>query len=188
MVDIKVFAPGEISPEVFAFRYSIYEQEMHRNDAYADHQHKTIRDPQDDFAYNVVGYQKGEVIGVARINVCADGDEGFYGDFYEMREAKEYYPDRVSYSTRLMVIPKERGRVLPLLLTAECFKIALHREIKWNYVDCNAHMVPYFKRLNFEMLVPKKTHPRFGEVSLMRVDLTSKDIYDKSKTVIARYL
>ncbi len=188
MPDIRVYPPGKEAAEIYQFRYSIYEEEMARNDVYAEHSEKTITDPQDQYAYNVAAYQSGDIIGVARINVCADGDPGFYKEFYEMEDAGEYYPERVSYSTRLMVVKRERGRILPLLLTAECFKVALARKGKWNYVDCNAHMVPYFKKLCFEIYKPKKQHPRFGEVSVMRLDLTDEKVFDPNYSVVARYL
>lgn len=187
MPELRVFPPGTKAPEIYRFRFHIYEDEMHRNDAYADHDLKVITDPQDQYAYNVAAYQDDEVIGVARINVCADGDTGFYGDFYEMHKVGVDYPEFTSYSTRLMVVPRERGRLLPLLLTAECFKVAFARQSKWNFVDCNAHMIPYFEKLGFKPMTPKR-HPRFGDVTVMRLDLTQPWLRDPAKSVIAKYL
>ncbi len=188
MPDFRIYQPGEDAGDIYAFRYNIYENEMNRNDQYSDHRKKIIKDRLDDFAYNIAALKDGEIVGAVRVNFAGDGDPGFYRDFYELESVGEDYPDKVSYSTRLMVHRNERGRLLPVLLSAECFKLAIARHMRWGFCDCNQHLVPFFQSLCFEAVNPNKNHPNFGDVAIMRVDLSDRRVYDKKTSIIARYL
>jgi len=161
---------------------------MHRNDHYADHKRKTIKDPFDDYAYNIGAFRDGKITGTARINFCADGDPGFYRDFLELETAGACYPQKVAFSSRLMVVISERRRLLPLILSAECFNIAFSREAAWSFLDCNQHLVPFYQRMCFEVQNPSKLHPSFGDVAIMRVDLSDQRISDRRRSIVARYI
>ncbi len=185
---LRIFKPGEDAPDIYKFRYKIYEGEMQRNDQYADHEKKTIKDPFDDYAYNIGAFKDGKITGTARINFCADGNCGFYRDFLELETAGASYPQNVAFSSRLMVVKSERRRLLPLMLSAECFNIALARRAAWSFLDCNQHLVSFYERMCFEVQNPSKLHPCFGDVAVMRVDLSDQRIFDKRRSIVARYI
>ena len=84
MPEFKIFGPGVEAPEIYQFRYKIYEQELHRDDRYSDHQQRIIKDRLDDFSYNIAAYMNGEIIASVRTTFCKDGDAGFYRDFFEL--------------------------------------------------------------------------------------------------------
>ena len=188
MVNIKVFKPGEDASDVYAFRYQIYEQEMHRNDHYSDHEKRMIVDPLDSFGYNIIAVENANIIGAVRVNFCADGRSNFYEEFYELKEVGTDFPEKVSFSTRLMVHPTKRCGLLPLMLSAECFRLALARNTRWSYCDCNPPFIPFFERLFFSVVNDGKVHPSFGRVAVMRIDLEDERIYDRKQSMIARYL
>ena len=188
MPDIKVFKPGKDASDVYRFRYDIYEEEMHRNDRYADHDKRMIKDHLDDYAYNIAAYKDGRVVAVNRVNFCADGDPGEYLGFYELDTVKEDYPEKVSFSTRIMADASVRGGVVPLLVSVEGFRLGIERNMNWCYCDCNAHLVAFFEKLGFENFRPNKIHPSFGEVTVMRFDLRDGKQFDRKRSVLARYL
>lgn len=188
MITFRTFKPGEDAGDVYRFRYRIYEDEMQRNDRYADHEKKTISDPQDSFAYNIAAYNEGSIVGVARVNFCRDGDPGDYLKFYELESVGAEYPDKVSFSTRIMVDSDHRGGVLPLQISVECFKLGQAQAVRWCFCDCNAHLKPFFLKLGYEIQNPQKQHPSFGDVTVLRFDLDDPRHYDRKKSVFARYL
>ena len=188
MIQFRVFNPGDDPTDVYKFRYRVYEEEMHRNDRYADHDNKIIKDDLDDHAYIIAAIEDGKTIGTARVNFCADGDPGRYLEFYELDTVGDDYPDKVAFSTRIMVDEKLRGGTLPLLISVECFKLGIDRKIRWCFCDCNEHLLPFFKKLGYEVQNPHKKHPDFGDVTVLRFDLDDPRHYDRSKSVFARYL
>ena len=188
MVDIKIFPPGSDAEEIYRFRYRIYEDEMQRHDQYADHETKRITDPLDAHGYNIAAYDGDTVIGVARVNFCADGDPGNYLEFYELDSVSDDYPGKVAFSTRIMVDAAHRGGVLPLQISVECFKLGLERGVRWCFCDCNAPLKPFFLKLGYEIQNPSKQHQSFGEVTVLRFDLADPRHYDRKKSVFARYL
>lgn len=188
MPEIRIYQPGEDAGDVYAFRYRVYEQEMRRNDQYSDHKKHIIKDPLDAYSYNIAAYSKGEIVGVVRHTFCTDGDPGFYKGFFGLNEFSEDYPDRVSYTTRLMVSQSSRRSAATLMVCAECYNLSLAKDIIWSYCDCNDHLVGFFEKLFFEVCNSEKTHPSFGKVNIMRLDLRRPEIYDKKSSIIARFI
>lgn len=188
MPEFRIYKPGEDACDIYAFRYRIYEQEMRRNDQYSDHTRKIITDPLDAHAYNIAAVNNGEIVGSVRVNFCADGDPGFYREFYELESVGADYPDKVSFSTRIMVAPNFRRGVLPIQISVECFKLGLERRVKWCFCDCNAHLKPFFLKLGYDVQNPSKKHPSFGEITVLRFNLDDPRHYDRKASPFARYL
>lgn len=188
MADIKVFGPGVDADDVYKFRYQVYEREMGRNDQYSNHDNAIIKDPLDDFSYNIAAYAGDEIVGVVRHTFCTDGDPGFYNDFFGLDEFPQDYPDRVSYTTRLMVSEKNRRSAATLKVCAECYNLSLARHVIWSYCDCNDPLVGFFNKLFFELQDSEKVHPSFGRVNIMRLDLRRPEIYDTKRSIIARFI
>jgi N-acyl-L-homoserine lactone synthetase len=188
VTSFRIFKPGEDAAEIYRFRYKIYEEEMQRHDRYADHEKKIITDPLDNHGYNIAVYESGVITGSVRVNFCTDGDPGEYLDFYGLKDRGRDYPDKVSYSTRLMVEPAYRGGVLPLLISVECFKLGLERGVNWCICDCNSNVLPFFKKLGYEVQDAGKVHPSFGKVIVLRFNLRDPKHYDRKRSVFARYL
>jgi len=188
MIDYRVFGPGDDASEVYAFRYEIYENEMQRHDQYSDHKKKIIQDPLDDHAYNIAAYKEGEIIAVNRVNFCGDGDPGIYLNFYELDSVGADYPGKVSYATRMMAAKRARGGLAPLMVSVEGFKVGMERQMNWCFCDCNAHLTPFFEKLGFEVFLRNKSHPSFGEVTVLRYDLRDGKHLDQKRSVMGRYL
>ena len=155
--------------QIGRLRYQIYVTEMNRIQHYADHDQETIFDPLDKFATVLAAESHGRFIGTVRSNCCRNGDLGDYAEFYEI-DPNPAHRQRSSITTRLMVEPAFRGSRAPLLLAMAAFNFGLREGIRWNYIDCNLHLLSFFERLGYIEQFTKR-HPEYGNVHCMRLDL-----------------
>lgn len=79
---------------LYTFRYRIYVEEMARPQKYADHDARTIRDPLDDTAYNLVAWQDDAIAGCVRVNFARDGGMDYYERFSRMLNTGNAYLER----------------------------------------------------------------------------------------------
>jgi hypothetical protein len=160
--------------KVFGFRYEIYVDEMARVQHYADTATRTIQDPLDSTGINLYAISEEHVIGTIRNNAAADGSVGPYEDFYEMGAVGADHPERTSITTRFMIAPPYRRGTLAVSLAMASFLMGLRRNVRWNYIDCNSHLVPFFLRLGWVEYLPVAEHPEYGRVHRMRLDLMDR--------------
>lgn len=161
--------------QLYAFRYRIYVEEMHRKQKYADHVHARIRDPLDDQGKNLIAWDsKDEVVGTVRTNFSRDGDLSGYDEFYSMVSAGEAHPKSTSICTRLMTSPEHRLTPLAIRLSVAVYELGLAEGITHNFIDCNAHLVSFFTRLGFVRHISEKLHYEYGEVQPMRLTLRDR--------------
>lgn len=187
-IEFRISRLSDESVELFRFRYEICEDELGLGDDYADHEKRTIQDPLDDFAHFVCAYKNGKMIGTARVNFCTEGDPGYYRDFYELEGVGGDYPDKVSFSTRIMVDRKHRRGLLPLLISVECFRLGIQKNVRWCFCGCRLDILPFFLKLGYDLINPEKNHRNYGPTAVLRFDLNDPKHYDKKKSLFARYL
>ncbi len=172
MFDIKIASSDQELDAIYRFRYRIYVEEMGRTQHYANSALRIIRDPLDDTAINLAAWMNNEVAGVIRNNASSDGPLGYYEDFYAMRETGLDHPSRTSITTRLMLAPEHRRGTLAIRLAVASFSIGIQRKTRWNFIDCNSHLVGFFQSLGWIEHLPQADHPEYGLVHRMRLDLT----------------
>ena len=169
---LRQMEPDELV-ELGQLRYKIYVHEMNRPQAYADHQSQTIIDPLDATAVNLVALVEDRMVGTQRVNSLSDGRIPSYEEFYEI----ETHPDHVQRSsicTRFMVLPEYRGTSIPLKLAVASYAEGLKRGCRFNYIDCNDHLVGFFERLGYvEKFV--KHHDEYGHVHCMVLAIEDRD-------------
>ncbi len=162
----------DVREAVFRFRYDIYVREMGRPQKDADHSRKRIEDALDETALLLAARDTGTgaVVGTVRTNVLGDGDIGVYAHLYGLQHL--FAPERAttSITTRLMVERTKRGTVLAARLAAALYTYGLDRGVETDYIDCNAHLVPFFTHLGY-LPVRLISHPEYGIVTLLRLDL-----------------
>jgi len=174
MATYHVYDPGECPEDLFRFRYDIYVEEMGRPQLYARHDLRTIRDYLDETGRNVVARVDGQIAACVRINILTDGDIGPYREFYRIDPDALGGPDRVSICTRLMVAPACRRTAAPAGVMRRIYDYALDRGVRWNFIDCNRHLIGFFDRFGYRRLFDD-VHDEYGEVSVMRLDLLDGD-------------
>jgi GNAT superfamily N-acetyltransferase len=170
-IEIRPAASPEELEAVYRFRYRIYVEEMHRKQLYADHERRLIQDPLDPFSINLVAWKGSEVIGAIRNNAAEDGPLGQYEAFYEMHAVGNDHPTRTSITTRLMLAPEHRRGPLAIRLANASYQIGLERNVRWNFIDCNDHLLNLFTGLGWIAHLPPAAHPEYGVVHRLRLDL-----------------
>jgi predicted GNAT family N-acyltransferase len=173
-ISIKLALTEAELEEVYRFRYRVYVDEMNRNQTFADHENRRIADPLDKAAYNFVATRAGMILGIVRVNFCREIDIGYYNELYATHIVGREHPSMTSISTRLMIRPELRGSTLAVRLCLSAYSHAFESGIEHNFIDCNDHLVPFFKGLGYIAHVPKVEHPEYGLVNPMRLKLTDE--------------
>ena len=166
-------ARDEASREaIFRFRYEIYVREMRRPQKDADHERGRIEDSLDAFAVLLAAKDTstGRIVGTVRSNVLGDGSAGPYEALYGLAHLAPSARRVTAITTRLMVERNRRGTVLASMLATALFGIGHARGVEADFIDCNAHLVPFFARLGYRE-AGMIEHPEYGLVTLMRLDL-----------------
>lgn len=171
-VDIVEARDARLREEVYRFRYDIYVREMARAQKDADHRRGRIEDSLDAFAVLLaaIDASSGLVAGTVRANVLGDGDIGPYDDLYGLGRLSTAARRATSITTRLMVERTRRGSVLAARLATALYALGVARGVTTDYIDCNAHLVPFFQHLGYRPL-RLIHHPDYGRVTLMRIDI-----------------
>ena len=159
---------------LFRFRYSIYVEEMDRTQHYADHENRLIRDPLDDFANTLIATdEKLGIVGTIRTNFLRNGDIGEYIDLYKLDKLSGIELETSSITTRLMILPSYRSKALAVKLSKAAYTLGLNNGIRSDYIDCNPPLDKFFGRLGHRY-IHQCTHPEYGDVRVMRLDLCDK--------------
>jgi GNAT superfamily N-acetyltransferase len=169
-VEIRVAETRADLEKIYRFRYLIYVEEMGRMQRYADHARRRIQDPLDEGGVNLAAFRGEEVVGVVRINCPRDSDVGDYERFYHLSSVGQDHPAHTSITTRLMISPEYRRGRLAVRLAMAIYEYGTVRGIRWSFIDCNAHLIPFFRGLGYVEHIPPADHPEYGSVTLMRLD------------------
>lgn len=152
---------------------------MARKQRYADHENKRIEDPLDRTALNFAAWNGEIVVGHLRVNFSRNSPLDYYSDLFGMAFAGDDHPSATSVSTRLMLAPQFRGSSIAVRLCAEAFRVGLEQGIRWNFIDCNEHLIQFFKRLGFREYRPMVQHDEYGEVMPLVLKLHDQAHFDE---------
>lgn len=170
---IRVAAGDDEREQLYSFRYRVYVEEMGRVQKYADHEARSIRDPLDLTGHNLIALEGTRIVGCIRINFAENGGLDYYRRLLEMDSLVPGYPQQVSLCTRLMVAPEMRGSALALRLCTASYDYGWRHGIRWNFIDCNDHLVGFFRRLGY-LWTHRAVHEEYGDVNGMCLDLRDK--------------
>jgi GNAT superfamily N-acetyltransferase len=163
-VEIRVAETRADLEKIYRFRYLIYVEEMGRVQSYADHARRRIEDPLDESAVNLAAFRGEDVVGVVRINCPRDSDVGDYERFYHLSSVGQDHPAHTSITTRLMIAPEYRKGRLAVRLATAVYEYGTVRGIRWSFIDCNPHLIPFFRGLGYVEHIPPADHPEYGTV------------------------
>jgi hypothetical protein len=168
-----------VSPEqraaAFKFRYQVWVEELEQPSRFANHYEKQLRDDLDDFAHIVIAQDGEKIVGTQRINVASQGNLGEWIDFFGLRELDSFFPQAISYSSRLMIASSHRSSALSSRLNRRCYEIGTNFGVCFDFIDCREHFMPYFSRIGYRVA---RTELDAGEVVPM-VLLTHDVLYMK---------
>lgn len=150
---------------VYAFRYTVYVEEMGRRQAHADHTRRLLAEPEDESARLLVARNShGEVVGTARVHLAEHIPPSLQA-LYQLHRFAPFHPRESSTTTKLMVDRRYRRSPLALRLAQACYDIGLSAGVSFNFIDCNAHLRPFFFQLGFRQVLPDFDHRDYGVVS-----------------------
>jgi len=90
---------------------------------------------------------------------------------YGMSAVGDFHPQRTSITTKLMVAPQYRLTSVFVRLALASYKHALALGMRFDFMDCNLPLVPFFQGLGYRVHRGRITHPEYGEVISMMLDL-----------------
>lgn len=183
----QVSDPTELE-RVYRFRYRIYVEEMGRPQAYADHLKKRIEDTLDRTGYVFAAFEKSEVVGTVRTNFVRDNNIGEYDRLYALDSVPGDVKPFASLTTRLMVAPRYRARLLAVQLACAVYSFGLREGIHVDFIDCNQHLVPFFSRLGYLPFRTDVNHPEYGRVHVMQLNLLDFGAFKRLRSPFRRIL
>jgi predicted GNAT family N-acyltransferase len=155
---------------IYTLRYEVYVEEMHRNQPYADHQRRMIKEPADRTAILMGAWEEDELVGTIRINKTFDTFIE-YPEIYDLEETEAMYDQRLALITKLMIKKDRRGGRICLNIFRETFKVLRAEGINGIVIDANDHLLGIYSRIGFRSLKEKLEHPLYGMVTPMVMDL-----------------
>lgn len=171
---------------VYCFRYRLYVEEMGRRQIYADHDRKMIVEPLDKSGYIFAAFQDDQVVGTVRVNYARLSDLEYYPSLYAMDSVGLFHPQRTSITTKLMVSPEFRSKTLAVRLALAAYKQGIRDGIKYDFIDCNPHLVEFFLGLGYRVHKGQIKHTEYGEVVSMILDLEDLDNFERLRSPFRR--
>lgn len=114
--------------------------------------------------------ENNEVVGTLRCNYSKNLDSDDYTKLYQMETAGDAHPSQTSMSGRFMVKKTFRGGRIGWRLLRESYKQQLRDEIKFNFIDAEADLLPFFKKLGYQAIA-FIDYPMYESSQLMVLDL-----------------
>ncbi|MBD2546047.1 GNAT family N-acetyltransferase [Planktothricoides raciborskii] len=171
MIEIRLAQTPEEKEQVFKLRYQIYVKEMGYQQQYANHKSQIIEEPLDESGNIFVAFQDNKVVGTVRNNYARQSDLGYYVSLFKMSEAtRQSHLIDVSVCTKFMVIKNLRRTGIGFSLMQFHYNQLLLDQIKFDFIDCEPHMIPFFQKLGYQT-IDMINHPEYGSGMAMILDV-----------------
>ena len=177
MFEIRLAANQDELEQLYRFRYSIYVEEMHRVQHDADHVNKRITDVLDENGYNLLAFKNKEIVGAVRINFTRIGTIPYYMEFYRILEQSGATTENSCIVTRLMISQFLRKSTLAMRINIAAYDFSVSRDIHYGFIDCNDHLVNFFKSFGWHHYIGTSKHKEYGEVHPLKLDLYDEELF-----------
>lgn len=145
--------------QVFRLRYDVYIREMNVPMRYADHERRRIEEPLDRDALLLAVFDGNDVVGTCRVNLGSRGDLREYVQLHHMHEFGEYFPDRVSVSTRFVMTAAARGGGDWRKVVLETYRLALEGGSEFDFSDGRVGRSAWMIRAGYRQVFAAMRHP-----------------------------
>ncbi|NES02362.1 MAG: hypothetical protein F6K22_05630 [Okeania sp. SIO2F4] len=157
MLEIRLAQTPEEREEIFKLRYQIYVEELGWLENCANyepnHKQKKLEDPLDLSANLFVAFNNHEFVGTARCNYAKNLDSDYYSKLYKMSETVgDAHPLSTSIGGRFMLKSYLRGTLIGLRIMQAYYKQLLLDGIKFDFIDAEAYLVPFFEKLGYKTI------------------------------------
>ncbi len=138
---------------LFRFRYRIYAEELKKQLPGMDHEARTYRDAQDEYAHLLaaVDQDTGRVVGTARTMRPSNGPlpEHIAAHLNMDPMIQGLGPDAVSYTSAMMVDPAYRGKTVASLLALALYRNALRGGVRVGICVSEIGLVRLYHQLGY---------------------------------------
>ena len=146
MLQIKIAQSREELEEVYAFRYSIYIQELNKTFLHHDDEKKILTDEFDDDAFHICVFHDEELIGALRLRYPKVNDMEMNQLSILMALQKKY---KLSVLSRLMIKRKYRHTAAILSLMNYTYDKNIRDGIDFGVIEVENHLVAMYKKFGF---------------------------------------
>jgi GNAT superfamily N-acetyltransferase len=173
---------------VFRLRYRIYVEELARMQRHANVGSRTVEEPLDRNARLFAAFEGKRLIGTVRTNYAWLGDLGYYEQLYEMQRIGPAHPRQTSVTTKLLVLPEARNKLVAVRLAVATYRQALKDGVLFDFIDVYPARIPFFERLGYRVHLPRAEHPEYGTVVVMYLSLCDRDHMQRVDSPLLRVL
>jgi N-acyl amino acid synthase FeeM len=161
--EVTVATTEEERIRVYQFRYSIYVEEMGKNLSYANHAEKILRDELDGGATLLYVTHDTSIIASLRI-VWGEGGPAPDRTIedYGLVRFSTFSSGAFSYTSRMMIAPAWRRSRALVALVEKAYQLMRARVIRFDFINCAPHLVPFFERMGHRRYKPAFIDPDVG--------------------------
>jgi Cyclic nucleotide-binding domain/Acetyltransferase (GNAT) domain len=150
---VHVAESGEEREAIFAFRYSVYVQEIGYKGVSADHTRRLAHDEEDDKPYTVLLYttdDEGGITGTVRLRKwnpggVPDADR----DAFSMERFPGIEALGVCEAGRLAIDPAQRGGLVPVSLVCALYQLMVESDTAVTFNCCPPGLVRYYRMIGY---------------------------------------
>ncbi|NES64204.1 MAG: GNAT family N-acetyltransferase [Okeania sp. SIO2D1] len=189
MLEITLAQTLEEREEIFKLRYQIYVEELgwfeNCPNYEPNHQQKKVEDPLDLSANLFMALDRNELVGTIRCNYTKNLDLenldiDYYTKLYQMEKVGDAHPLHTSITGRFMVQSNFRRNGIGLRIMEALYKQQLLDGIKFDFIDAEAYLVPFFEKLGYQT-IDKIDYQMYESSVLMVLDIPNIKHHEQVK-------
>ena len=152
---------------VFAFRYSVIVDELGVMIPTANHERRTVEDPEDSCGHLFAAFREGEVVGTARANFLREGSVKPHSELLDLDDA----PTRgvTSVSSRFLVTARLRGSLVAVRIIQAWYRFIRSAGIEFDYILAKNDLLDLYTRIGYRPCGEPVHHPEIGDVLPLRL-------------------
>lgn len=150
---IKLAETEEEKQRIYAFRYSIYVDELQKNQlSSADHRNKIVRDKLDEHGLLFYAEVNGEIVATLRANIASNEIiTDYLLENYALAPFLEKFDlSSISFTSRLMVSRHKRGSSVLAQLLGHSYRYGLEHGLRLDFCHCQPSLLPLYKHLGYK--------------------------------------
>ena len=156
--------------ETYRFWYDVYVAEMgrHLGDPAVDHEKRRLVDPvAPDGRLLLARDRQGQIVGTLMSTWASEPSLAKYVELYGLDRLSAFQRSQSTITTKLMVAPRFRCTRLGMLLARESYRWGLSAGVRFDFIDCNDHLLPFFDKLGYRPHLGRIQHAEYGAVNSM---------------------
>ena len=190
METLRIAESAQDHEAAYRFWYDVYVSEMgrHRRDPLVSHERGILYDRLAARGTLYLATHEQQVIGTVLTTPLTEPFARPLRHLYGLNQQPLESLHNACVTTKLMVAPNwRRGRLMHRLI-GEGYLETLRQGMRYNYMDCNDHLLRMFMRYGYRPHRADLIHPVYGRVNSLVADLTDRDHLARMRSPFLPYL